>query len=149
MESGWGRGRQNCLNRPPLSTVLERYEGWKFRAKNRWQRTDDRGRKSRDQGQLSGNGRIKGVSVLADEEGHPFSFEHTPVMPSRFLILAGLLVAGLSSGLLAATTAAEPVIRDGLGEGLATEFIRLKRMEWVEYSRHVSEWERDRYVEFF
>ena len=44
---------------------------------------------------------------------------------------------------------ADPVIRDGLGDALAIEFIRLKRMEWVEYSRHVSEWERDRYVEFF
>jgi glutamine synthetase len=44
---------------------------------------------------------------------------------------------------------ADPVIRAGLGEGLATEFIRLKRMEWIEYSRHVSDWERDRYVEFF
>ena len=31
-------------------------------------------------------------------------------MPSRFLILAGLLVAGLSSGLLAAPTAAEPAL---------------------------------------
>jgi glutamine synthetase len=44
---------------------------------------------------------------------------------------------------------ADAVIRDGLGDALAIEFIRLKRMEWVEYSRHVSEWERDRYVEFF
>jgi hypothetical protein len=30
MESGWDGGRQNCLNLPPLSTVLERYEGRKF-----------------------------------------------------------------------------------------------------------------------
>jgi glutamine synthetase len=37
----------------------------------------------------------------------------------------------------------------GLGEALAAEFIRLKRMEWIEYSRHVSEWERERYAEFF
>jgi len=44
---------------------------------------------------------------------------------------------------------ADPVVMGGLGEALAQEFIRLKRMEWVEYSRHVSEWERERYVEFF
>jgi glutamine synthetase len=44
---------------------------------------------------------------------------------------------------------ADAVIRDGLGEGLAREFIRLKRMEWMEYSRHVSEWESKRYLEFF
>jgi glutamine synthetase len=44
---------------------------------------------------------------------------------------------------------ADAVIRDGLGEGLAREFIRLKRMEWMEYSRYVSEWESKRYLEFF
>ncbi|MEI7446713.1 MAG: type III glutamate--ammonia ligase [Burkholderiales bacterium] len=44
---------------------------------------------------------------------------------------------------------ADPVVKAGLGEALAAEFLKLKRMEWVEYSRHVSEWERTRYVEFF
>jgi glutamine synthetase len=44
---------------------------------------------------------------------------------------------------------ADKVVRAGLGEELAAEFIRLKRMEWVEYSRHVSAWEVDRYLEFF
>ncbi|MGD0492392.1 MAG: type III glutamate--ammonia ligase [Steroidobacteraceae bacterium] len=44
---------------------------------------------------------------------------------------------------------ADPVICGGLGQGLAREFIRLKRMEWTEYSRHVSEWESKRYLEFF
>ncbi|MEO7241855.1 MAG: type III glutamate--ammonia ligase [Variovorax sp.] len=44
---------------------------------------------------------------------------------------------------------ADAVVCAGLGEALAKEFIRLKRMEWVEYSRHVSDWERERYVEFF
>ena len=40
-------------------------------------------------------------------------------------------------------------ICDGLGPDLAREFIRLKRMEWTEYSRHVSDWESRRYLEFF
>ena len=44
---------------------------------------------------------------------------------------------------------ADPVICGGLGQDLAREFIRLKRMEWTEYSRHVSEWESRRYLEFF
>jgi glutamine synthetase len=43
---------------------------------------------------------------------------------------------------------ADPVLRDAIGENLAREFIRLKRMEWVEYCRHVSEWETRRYLEF-
>jgi glutamine synthetase len=44
---------------------------------------------------------------------------------------------------------ADAVIRDGLGPDLAREFLRLKRMEWTEYSRHVSDWESRRYLEFF
>ena len=43
----------------------------------------------------------------------------------------------------------DTVIQNGLGADLAREFIRLKRMEWVEYSRHVSDWESKRYLEFF
>jgi glutamine synthetase len=41
------------------------------------------------------------------------------------------------------------VIREGLGIDLAKEFISLKRREWVEYSRHVSQWEVDRYLEMY
>ena len=40
-------------------------------------------------------------------------------------------------------------MRGAIGENLAQEFIRLKRMEWVEYCRHVSDWERQSYLEFF
>jgi len=43
----------------------------------------------------------------------------------------------------------DEVVKAGLGTELATEFIKLKRMEWTEYARHVSDWERNRYVEFF
>jgi glutamine synthetase len=43
----------------------------------------------------------------------------------------------------------DEVICAGLGKDLAREFIRLKRMEWTEYSRHVSDWESRRYLEFF
>jgi glutamine synthetase len=44
--------------------------------------------------------------------------------------------------------AADPIIKSALGV-LADEFITLKRMEWIEYMRHVSEWEVKRYLEFF
>jgi len=44
---------------------------------------------------------------------------------------------------------ADQVVQDGIGRELAAEFIRLKRMEWIEYSRHVSEWESQRYLEMF
>lgn len=42
----------------------------------------------------------------------------------------------------------DQVIKGALGV-LADEFINLKRMEWVEYMRHVSQWEVERYLEFF
>ena len=44
---------------------------------------------------------------------------------------------------------ADAVLCEGIGPDLAREFIRLKRMEWVEYQRHVSPWEVERYLEFF
>ena len=43
----------------------------------------------------------------------------------------------------------DEVVTKGLGADLAREFLRLKRMEWTEYSRHVSDWETRRYLEFF
>lgn len=43
----------------------------------------------------------------------------------------------------------DKVVQQGIGSELAAEFIRLKRMEWIEYSRHVSEWESQRYLEMF
>ncbi|HKQ81889.1 MAG TPA: type III glutamate--ammonia ligase [Steroidobacteraceae bacterium] len=43
----------------------------------------------------------------------------------------------------------DEVVCAALGDDLSKEFIELKRMEWVEYSRHVSDWESKRYLEFF
>jgi len=43
----------------------------------------------------------------------------------------------------------DAVLMSALGEQLGPEFVRLKRMEWVEYQRHVSAWEVERYLEFF
>lgn len=41
------------------------------------------------------------------------------------------------------------LFQEQFGEGFIKEFIDIKRMEWVEYQRHVSDWEINRYVEFF
>ena len=56
----------------------------------------------------------------------------------------------LPQNLLAALEALEDdeVIRAALGP-VADEFLRLKHMEWVEYMRHVSDWELDSYLECF
>jgi glutamine synthetase len=57
----------------------------------------------------------------------------------------------LPQNLLEAITELEKdeVIKNGLGKDLAAEFISLKRREWTEYARHVSDWETTRYLEFF
>jgi len=44
---------------------------------------------------------------------------------------------------------ADEVVRGALGESLAGEFDRLKRIEWTEYARHVGAWELERYAALF
>lgn len=44
---------------------------------------------------------------------------------------------------------ADSVLREGLGEEITDEFIKVKREEWAEYSSQVSDWEIQRYAEFF
>ena len=39
--------------------------------------------------------------------------------------------------------------RAELGDSIIDEFLKVKNMEWVEYCRHVSDWEKDRYIEFY
>ncbi|MDO9002456.1 MAG: type III glutamate--ammonia ligase [Aquabacterium sp.] len=58
----------------------------------------------------------------------------------------GLLPQNLDAALNALES--DKVIRKALGP-VADEFIKLKRMEWIEYMRHVSEWEIKSYLEFF
>lgn len=58
----------------------------------------------------------------------------------------GVLPQTLSAALDALE--ADTVIRAALGP-VVDEFIELKRMEWVEYMRHVSDWELRHYLEFF
>ncbi|MCG5076127.1 type III glutamate--ammonia ligase [Paraburkholderia tagetis] len=42
----------------------------------------------------------------------------------------------------------DEVMMEALGPA-GTEFLRLKHMEWIEYMRHVSDWEQKTYLEFF
>ncbi len=41
----------------------------------------------------------------------------------------------------------DAMIRDALGEHIATHFVRAKRQEWAEFISHVHPWEVDRYLE--
>ncbi len=58
----------------------------------------------------------------------------------------GLLPQNLGAALDALE--ADTTITGALGP-VASEFLKLKRMEWLEYQRHVSEWEVRQYLEFF
>jgi glutamine synthetase len=58
----------------------------------------------------------------------------------------GLLPQNLNDALDALE--ADPVITGAIGPA-ADEFLKLKRMEWLEYMRHVSDWEVKSYLEFF
>ena len=42
----------------------------------------------------------------------------------------------------------DDIVLSGLGP-LAKDFVELKRLEWLEYHRLVSQWEVDRYLTFF
>lgn len=43
----------------------------------------------------------------------------------------------------------DTVLSDLMGQEIVDEFIKVKRNEWIEYSRHVSDWELKNYAEFF
>ena len=43
----------------------------------------------------------------------------------------------------------DPLFEEQFGSNFLKEFIDIKRMEWVEYQRHVSDWELNRYAEYF
>ncbi len=43
---------------------------------------------------------------------------------------------------------ADPLIQEALGEHLTQSFIDSKNLEWSKYTQSVSDWERDRYMEY-
>lgn len=59
----------------------------------------------------------------------------------------GLLPQSLTEALDALES--DPLFAQQLGADVIAEFVKVKRMEWVEYSRHVSDWEVNRYLEFY
>lgn len=61
---------------------------------------------------------------------------------------AGIGLLPQNLGLALDALEADSVIREALGP-VTDEFLKYKRMEWIEYMRHVSEWEVKQYLEFF
>jgi glutamine synthetase len=44
---------------------------------------------------------------------------------------------------------ADPLATDVLGPDLKTSFVELKTREWWEYHNTITQWEHDRYLDFF
>src|SRR6185295_15218489 len=74
------------------------------------------------------------------DPGEPHNFNHYTQTPEQ---LAEKGIKVLPQSLDHALTALEgsKLFSQALGGDFIAEFIRLKRMEWVEYHRHVSDWE--------
>ncbi len=72
-------------------------------------------------------------------------YEYTPAQ----LQASGINLLPQTLGEACDALEADPVVLGALGPALGAEFLKLKRMEWVEYCRHVSDWESKRYLEFF
>ena len=79
----------------------------------------------------------------AEYAGRP-AVEWSPLDRARRI---GVLPQSLYEALRALE--ADELFAQQLGKRFMNEFIQLKQMEWIEYQRHVSDWEVRQYLEFF
>ncbi len=82
------------------------------------------------------------------DPGQPQNFNHYERTPEE-LRAAGIGVLPQSLHEAIEALEADQLFVQQLGRDFIGEFCRLKRMEWTEYQRHVSDWEVQQYLEFF
>jgi len=82
------------------------------------------------------------------EPGEPNNFNHYDLSPEQ-LRERGIEVLPQSLNEALDALSIDSLFGQTLGTDFIKEFTRLKRMEWVEYHRHVSDWEVERYLEFY
>ena len=82
------------------------------------------------------------------DPGEPHNFNHYRLSESE-LKDKGIRVLPQSLDQALQALENDKLFAQELGSSFIGEFIRLKKMEWVEYHRHVSDWEIKRYVSFF
>ncbi|MFB2552486.1 type III glutamate--ammonia ligase [Ensifer soli] len=94
--------------------------------------------------------------IAAGLDGIDNRIDPGPPMNVNFYALSPAEVAAMGVGLLPQTLseaiedlAASAFFRDALGAGFLDEFVSLKRDEWTDYHRHVSDWETQQYLTFF
>lgn len=82
------------------------------------------------------------------DPGAPHNFNHYTTSAEELTRLGiGVLPQTLHEAIVALEQ--DSLFSKTLGEEFIQEFITIKRMEWVEYQRHVSDWEVDRYLQYF
>lgn len=72
-------------------------------------------------------------------------YDYTPAQ----IAAAGIKCVPQHLGEAVDALVADQELTSALGPEFVAEFARLKRMEWVEYLQHVSDWEMKRYADFF
>lgn len=82
------------------------------------------------------------------EAGDPVN-ENLYAMSSQDLAEKGIEILPQNLGEAVDALEADTVLTEALGKDLMAEFVSLKRDEWIDYCRHVSDWEVARYGEFF
>jgi glutamine synthetase len=82
------------------------------------------------------------------DPGEPNNFNHYDLSPEQ-LRERGIDVLPQSLSDALDELQEDPLFGQALGTEFLKEFVRIKRMEWVEYHRHVSDWEVQRYLEFY
>lgn len=89
---------------------------------------------------------LDGVDRKLDPgEPHNVNFYSMPLDEVREKGI-GILPQNLNEAI--AALRADPLFAAVLGEGLIREFVELKQAEWIDYHRHVSDWEVERYLSF-
>jgi glutamine synthetase len=82
------------------------------------------------------------------DPGEPHNFNHYETASSELTRMGiGVLPQSLHEALGALEQ--DTLFANMLGKEFISEFSALKQMEWVEYQRHVSDWEVDRYLQYF
>ena len=82
------------------------------------------------------------------DPGEPHNFNHYDLSEAE-LVARGIKTLPQSLPEALDALEADGLFHEALGKKFVAEFIRLKRMEWVDYHRHVSDWEVKRYLEFY
>jgi glutamine synthetase len=90
---------------------------------------------------------LDGIERMLDP-GEPHNLNHY-TLSTEELRARGIALLPQSLHEAIAALENDRLFAESLGAEFLGEFIRLKRMEWVEYHRHVSDWEVQRYLEFF